>query len=155
MSSTRNEPPARSTRATCRSAGSRAGKWWAAVRQVTVPKVPSRNGRASTSAPRKRTPVAPSAVTNSRAAWTIGSVTSIATTLGVKREKASAVWPPPVAMSRTRAGPALLAPRDELLQVGAARVARALDVGGRARPELGLHPRLLALAHVAARAQDG
>ncbi len=47
-------------------------------------------------------------------------------------------------------GPALSSPGDELLQVGARGVARALDVGGRARPELGLHPRLLALAHVAA-----
>jgi len=48
--------------------GSSAGKWWAAMRQVTVPNVPARKGRASASAPRKRMGPAACAMVNSRAA---------------------------------------------------------------------------------------
>jgi len=61
------------------------------------------------SAARKRIGRASGAVAwasvNSRAARSMGSVRSTATTLGVKREKARAVWPPPVAMSSTRTAP--------------------------------------------------
>ena len=48
--------------------------------------------------------VAPRAAASWRAARSIGSVRSVAITLSVNPAKASAVWPPPVAMSSTRAG---------------------------------------------------
>src|SRR5713101_6652828 len=75
------------------------------MRHVTTPKEASRKGRASTSAATKRTPEAPRSWMNRRAAWSMGSVTSVATTLGVKPAKPRAVWPPPVAMSSTRSAP--------------------------------------------------
>src|SRR3989441_935423 len=80
MSCTRKEPPGRSIRCTWRMAAATLAKWCAAIRHVTVSNAPSRKGSASTSPAAKRTLAAPRLRMNSRAARSMGSVRSKATT---------------------------------------------------------------------------
>jgi hypothetical protein len=61
------------------------------MRQVTTPKLSSRNGRASASAARKCVPATPWFRMNFRAAVSMGRVRSVATTVGVNPAKARAV----------------------------------------------------------------
>ena len=135
MSSTRKEPPGRSTRATSRSAGSSVGEVVGgdAARHGPEARLPEGQGLDVGGQEADR-PSRPAAAASWRAARSIGSVRSAATTLSVKPAKASAVWPPPVAMSSTRAGARRRAPLDQPFQIRAGGVTRARDVGGGARP---------------------
>src|SRR5438128_1507340 len=119
------------------------------MRHVTTPKEASRKGRASTSAATKRTPEAPRSSMNRRAAWSMGSVTSVATTLGVKPAKPRAVWPPRGDVEHA-VGAARAAPGEQAVEVGAAGMARARDVVLRRSSELRLDVRLVRLGHALA-----
>src|SRR5215472_2706326 len=105
LSKITRRPPGARTRAASARNRSGFGKWWGAKRAATTSNSASEKGMASASPRRNVTLPAPQPVTYRSAATSIAGVRSRAQTSRASGANARAVWPPPVATSRTRSPP--------------------------------------------------